>query len=548
MSNKAIMNNHSLRWFVFVLFLCSIDTITAQWGFTATIRVIGKDCEGVTLTLPTISGFPNRSICEQVRREVLAIKYSSFGCTAYYSCTACTGQDLNYDPYNTNTNPLNSGFTRQFTPGTLSINGTAVGQAYFTSNNSLSIQEWIDNVQQRSALIVNKPPIITTPTTEDSRFDKTYQNDMIVYIGESKSPISIDPNKMKVKTFDNPTLTTPDMAKRMEIANVSNEMQIALAELLRLERFKESFCNSSPSDCDYYQNKYNEANQAYLDAKEKLRTLKYEEYSTELNNYKQQLDKYKKEQSEQNEFWAAQTQKQIDYLNDQISKTTERLNSIDSEINSKIEYTVEVNSKLSWADKTEEIAIEKIRKLDIQSGELVTKLEKKEITQDEFEQQINLLSSQYILAQGEMKSAQLARATNDKYIETKTYINEKKEIAKDFIENTGEYLEDERVETAFGFIAVDVISTIGSYSSPIGPVVFGMYSEEATQYLDNKKIDHFEAGKDCITGIIVDESIDLIPNGSIINNITSTLGIFSHALDFIKSVNEVGQERIIKKQ
>ena len=405
----------SCLFVTFILCVLLPNSLYAQWSFTATLTYSGK-CY-VTGYLPSysfpVSGIPTKAECESLRSMISAIQAGYDGCKVSYRCTSCTGSDI--------------ATSQQMTPGIVAINGTASGQAFFLPNQAQSIQSWIDDVQQKIQVFGdNSMSNNSIPSTGNKEFDKAYQDEVVAYIGKSRSPIFIDPHQMTVKISETPSLPTFDADKRMKIAGVEHQMNLELEELNKIERLKESFCKTSPSDCEYYQKKWDEVNGRLEETKAELKGLKQNEYNTELDNYKQELEKYKQQQSEQNEFWGAQTQKQIDYLNEQIVRVTDKLNGIDTEIAEKENYIKEKNSQMSWADKTEEIANERLKKIGEQRDELHVKFKNKEISANEYRVMSDALSTQEKTAMADIVAAKTARTSTNAY----EYVKENQDAIK----------------------------------------------------------------------------------------------------------------------
>lgn len=91
----------------------------AQYSFTPTLHTSGPDChygsdawEWANSLLRSYSfSAPTKSECERLRSQVLSVKASISGCSAYYTCTPCVGTDIGGNGLNAaSSNPmLNSG-------------------------------------------------------------------------------------------------------------------------------------------------------------------------------------------------------------------------------------------------------------------------------------------------------------------------------------------------------------------------------------------------------------------------------------------------------
>ncbi len=120
--------------------------VFGSWGFSA--QLYENNCiTTIPLTLPAISGFPNQSMCNAVRAEVLAIQESapwekSCGpscwiselCTVGYTCSACTGSD---DTFGTGT------------IYSLNPQGDSSGQPFFSPHYTADNDNWIGQTIDR---------------------------------------------------------------------------------------------------------------------------------------------------------------------------------------------------------------------------------------------------------------------------------------------------------------------------------------------------------------------------------------------------------------
>jgi hypothetical protein len=171
-----------LRTFIALLFLPVAligftDKANAQgWIFTLTPTVTGP-CSGYEPPLPTftITYMPTQGQCESLRQTLIAIRsdipmYDNYGgyigtCSAFFTTTACTGSDIS---------------SGQSGPGSVSIDGLAQGNAFFSPHESKGLENWMDDylVKLQSMGISidegNSPIQENIPLTGDADFDKGY--------------------------------------------------------------------------------------------------------------------------------------------------------------------------------------------------------------------------------------------------------------------------------------------------------------------------------------------------------------------------------------
>jgi len=179
------------------------------WSFTMTINYSGP-CGSYRPQLPifTIPFMPNQGTCESIRAQLMAINgsvpaYDNNGnyignCTASVVCTACTGSDA-------------AGVSLS-DPGSVSINGPVQGNAFFSPHQSMSVENWIEETQQKLRSMgyeVDADKTIKAqdiPLTGNEEFDKYYTGQVVrfekpeqggtVYLNDGAKGI-VDPNDLK---------------------------------------------------------------------------------------------------------------------------------------------------------------------------------------------------------------------------------------------------------------------------------------------------------------------------------------------------------------
>jgi hypothetical protein len=166
------------------------------WSFTFTLSQSGP-CGTNIPTLPqfTIPFLANQSQCESLRQNILNIDaslpvYNNDGdfignCRVFYSCAPCTGSDIQ-----TNSNTT--------MPGSVSFDGPAQGQAFFSPHESQAIENWIDDYIKKMESLgypVNQDAMYNfqnIPLTGDPAFDQFYFNQLNDF--ENAKPANAPPN------------------------------------------------------------------------------------------------------------------------------------------------------------------------------------------------------------------------------------------------------------------------------------------------------------------------------------------------------------------
>lgn len=189
------------------------------WSFTMTINYTGP-CGSYRPQLPifTIPFMPTQATCESIRAQLAAITgsvpaYDNYGnyigeCTASVVCTACTGSDASGGSISD--------------PGSVSLNGSVQGNAFFSPHQSMSVENWIEETQQKLRSMGYEVDADKTvkaqdiPLTGNEDFDKYYTGQVVrfekpeqggtVYLNDGTKGI-VDPNDLK-KTDNEPAAKT----------------------------------------------------------------------------------------------------------------------------------------------------------------------------------------------------------------------------------------------------------------------------------------------------------------------------------------------------
>lgn len=176
-----------------ITFIYSGSVRAQGWGFTANLAYSGN-CPGATgISLPQISGFATKPQCDAVRNQILAISISSGSCTVYYTCTPCTGSDINND---------------QLNPGTLNLNSQFEGKPLFTPHNSKAFEDWATGYKKQleaygiKSILGNTLTARDFPQTGNAKFDAAYGKNASGFKAKSKSTDRPNTSKEKVEKED----------------------------------------------------------------------------------------------------------------------------------------------------------------------------------------------------------------------------------------------------------------------------------------------------------------------------------------------------------
>lgn len=199
------------------------------WSFTETVNQTGW-C--IPRPPSPYNGllFATRSACESIRQQELNddTDWSVEGdgsCVTTIICTPCTGSDMN--------SPATVGSSGVGNPGVLNLNGLATGNPFFSSHQSMEVENWINDIVQmlksmgypvEMLAAVNSQDL---PLTGNSEFDKWYAEQYIrfekpeqggtVYFSEGQDVI--DPNDLKKP----PVVTAPAVESRQVVSLPSSD-------------------------------------------------------------------------------------------------------------------------------------------------------------------------------------------------------------------------------------------------------------------------------------------------------------------------------------
>jgi hypothetical protein len=199
-ANKSKGRKLFYSLFAFCIFFVGMNsTLLAQWTFTPQIQNSGCSSAATAQqymtqlntqlsSIFTGLGLPSKSMCESLRQQVLAIRFSSpeydnkgkyIGeCAVFYTCSSCTGSDV-FVP------GQSSPDFNQTVSGNVSIDGLIQGTSFFSSHSSKEIEDWSQEYMQKleSLGLIEQSGVfknqLKIPTSGDKEFDKFYLDQII---------------------------------------------------------------------------------------------------------------------------------------------------------------------------------------------------------------------------------------------------------------------------------------------------------------------------------------------------------------------------------
>ncbi len=168
MKNKKII---LVTCILLLKLLCINQPLYSQLSFNITITYSGRcyDIGYLPSSTFSVGGIPTRTDCQSMRNMMLSINntLSQFGdseCKIRLICTSCTGSEIT---------------TTQANLNNVTINGTAVGKAFFSPSPGQTTQEWINSVQEKAQALElantntsNNGFIL--PSTGNKNYDEAY--------------------------------------------------------------------------------------------------------------------------------------------------------------------------------------------------------------------------------------------------------------------------------------------------------------------------------------------------------------------------------------
>ena len=359
------------------LLLCFVfsSTVYAQWSFTIQSFSWSGQCAGVMPPYPIgykAGPFTNKNECESVRQS-FAISSSYGGCTVTINCSTCTGSDITTPNRDSN----------QSSPGSLNINGTSQGSAFFSSSPSKETIDWMNNVTQKhQSLGISNNVSNFIPATGNKDFDVMYGNLIkdagkneeftVLPKGSGSSGVVLDDTKgLTVKDPQRGLPVAPELDSKilkihMQINDTERLMQNLLEELSRMQRFCNSPYLNDDGNCSYYQEKIEKAEQKLQEVKDKLIELKSKEYQSEIDKYNIEIKHYEEEKDKcQLVTCVEDIDRTIAEINERKNNASEKIEKVQIEINNMNSYA---ENDISYAEQQCEIATEMIKRGNVVAG------------------------------------------------------------------------------------------------------------------------------------------------------------------------------------
>lgn len=207
-----------LKRFLFVVyFVCFACSVFGQWTFSMSLQTSGN-CEGSEYAKNIFNsqassiwsggGLPTKAQCEQVRSQILAIRSNTGDCAMYFTCSECTGSDINMGGSGSNLTTRTDDAAAQ-----LNQMGLEYGQAYHSPSAVEDVSAWLNEYQLKLENGNGETKNFTI-NTGDADYEKVYAQE-VESIGATvrEEPSDyvwgvIDPNYLKQFDPDKATSTT----------------------------------------------------------------------------------------------------------------------------------------------------------------------------------------------------------------------------------------------------------------------------------------------------------------------------------------------------
>lgn len=205
------------KYLFIVCFVCFACSVFGQWTFTMSLQTSGN-CEGSEYAKNIFNsqassiwsggGLPTKAQCEQIRSQISAIRSSYGDCVMYFSCSECTGSDMNMGGSGSNLATRTNDAAAQ-----LNQMGLEHGQAYHSPSTVEDVSAWLNEYQLKLENGNGETKNFTI-NTGDADYEKVYAQE-IESIGATvrEEPSDyvwgvIDPNYLKQFDPDKATSTT----------------------------------------------------------------------------------------------------------------------------------------------------------------------------------------------------------------------------------------------------------------------------------------------------------------------------------------------------
>ncbi|MBR4350579.1 MAG: hypothetical protein IKP99_07630 [Bacteroidales bacterium] len=205
------------KYLFIVCFACFTCSVFGQWTFTMSLQTSGN-CEGSEYAKNIFNsqassiwsggGLPTKAQCEQVRSQILAIRSNTGDCTMYFTCSECTGSDMNMGGSSSNLATRTEDAAAQ-----LNQMGLEYGQAYHSPSAVEDVSAWLNEYQLKLENGNGEMQSFTI-NTGDVDYEKAYAQEVEsigATVREEPSDYvwgTIDPNYLKQFNPEVPTKTT----------------------------------------------------------------------------------------------------------------------------------------------------------------------------------------------------------------------------------------------------------------------------------------------------------------------------------------------------
>lgn len=205
------------KYLFIVCFACFTCSVFGQWTFSMSLQTSGN-CEGSEYAKNIFNsqassiwsggGLPTKAQCEQVRSQILAIRSNTGDCAMYFTCSECTGSDINMGGSGSNLATRTNDAAAQ-----LNQMGLEHGQAYHSPSTVEDVSAWLNEYQLKLENGNGEMQSFTI-NTGDVDYEKAYAQE-VESIGATvrEEPSDyvwgvIDPNYLKQFDPDKATSTT----------------------------------------------------------------------------------------------------------------------------------------------------------------------------------------------------------------------------------------------------------------------------------------------------------------------------------------------------
>lgn len=205
------------KYLFIVCFACFTCSVFGQWTFTMSLQTSGN-CEGSEYAKNIFNsqassiwsggGLPTKAQCEQVRSQILAIRSNTGDCAMYFTCSECTGSDMNMGGSSSNLATRTDDAAAQ-----LNQMGLEYGQAYHSPSAVEDVSAWLNEYQLKLENGNGEMQSFTI-NTGDVDYEKAYAQEVEsigATVREEPSDYvwgTIDPNYLKQFNPEVPTKTT----------------------------------------------------------------------------------------------------------------------------------------------------------------------------------------------------------------------------------------------------------------------------------------------------------------------------------------------------